>query len=72
MMIPPIIRLGPPPAETPHEAEAVVLHREFGWIVVQKAKADGYYKWKHVQDGLPVVSPVHFLNILCWMPQDGS
>lgn len=68
MMIPPLVRIGPPPLTLQHQEEIVALHREFGWLMVKKSMTAGYF----YREGPEGRSPVHVTNILCWMPQDGS
>lgn len=67
MMIPPVVRIGYPTTAN-HLDKFAILHREFGWLIVTKARAAGYF---YREDGVER-SPVHVTNILCWMPQDGS
>lgn len=72
MMIPPLVRVGPPPAFQPgvQQPDMVVL-TERGWHIV---------KWDWQTGLLMDIDPriphtwrlMHPTKVLCWMPEDGS
>ena len=71
MMIPPTIRMGPPPHPTqlPNKVGLVVLVRNRGWLIVEWTSSG----WMDTDRAVRTqCRPVHPSEVLCWMPEDGS
>lgn len=75
MMIPPVIRLGPPPL-IPNRAY-LILHNPTGWQFAQAnvSHPAHFYNEEVLYPGSNGLVNIHIYkpeDILCWMPQDGS
>jgi len=73
MMIPPVIRMGPPPLpkKSGDSTGYVVLAEKRGWFIVKWHTGYGCL-WdmdRSVPEDRRGIHPDH---VLCWMPEDGS
>ncbi len=72
MMIPPLIRVGPPPPpDSGDRKKGFVILTERGWCI---AKWDFTYNLLVDVDNRvpPSWRTIHPSKVLCWMPEDGS
>lgn len=72
MMIPPVIRLGPPPEPQANHVEYVCLVQGWGWAMMKWHPRDHLFYFSDNFSPHPQVHYRHPHEILCWMPQDGS
>jgi len=68
MMIPPIIRMGPPPFPENRRYCLIVLIRGRGWFIV-KWTQQGYLLDQYRSGPDRAFYPE---DVVCWMPEDGS
>lgn len=72
MMIPPVIRMGPPPGPDKMRNSRqglVVLIAKRGWFIV---KWDRQRRWLVDQDKAARYAAINPNDVVCWMPEDGS
>ncbi len=72
MMIPPIIRVGPPPLpwDMLQKGSIVVLVRERGWCIAKWTNAGYLFDIdRTIPHSYREMNP---RDVLCWMPEDGS
>ena len=75
MMIPPVIRLGPPLEPQANCVEYVCLVQGWGWRILQWNPDRGFFVEDVLYPGSNGIVDITYYRpeqIYCWMPQDGS
>lgn len=72
MMIPPVIRIGPPPRPNAGEwKRGIVVLTKRGWIIARWCRVTGLLE--DIDRAIPATwRLMHPEHVLCWMPEDGS
>ncbi len=72
MMLPPIPRTGPPPMPYSTIRDYYVCLTKHGWVILTYSEQHGFYRVIYLEQGIGLIETFSTLDILCWMPQDGS